>query len=49
MAECMRYRDLLKKVPEDVEIVVKGRGGNVIINVKKHLAKRGLAAIPSMF
>ncbi|MEM3364071.1 MAG: hypothetical protein QXS93_01010 [Candidatus Micrarchaeia archaeon] len=45
----MRYVDLLKKVPENVEVVMKGRGNDVIINVRKHVVKRGLATLPSMF
>jgi len=49
MSVNIRYKDLLSKVPEDVEVILKRGATGVIINVRKHIVKRGVSALPSMF
>lgn len=46
----MRYKELLKKIPEDLELVIENKGGNILVGMKKVLApKKGVKSIPTMF
>lgn len=46
----MRYKELLKKIPEDLELVIESKGGNILVGIKKALAPRkGVKSIPTMF
>lgn len=44
----MRYKDLLKKVPDDVEVEIENRNGESIIRINKKVSKKE-ELIPSMF
>ncbi len=46
----MRYKDLLKKVPKDVDLEFEYKGGTVIIRMgKSPRASNPLKVLPSLF
>jgi len=45
----MRYKELLKKVPEGVELEIEGNNGDVRVKVAKSVKRKAVDAIPAMF
>ncbi|MGB9635010.1 MAG: hypothetical protein ACP5H8_01835 [Candidatus Micrarchaeia archaeon] len=47
----MRYKDLLKKVPEDIDVEIESKCGESIIHIKKKVSKKSteIDILPSMF
>ncbi|GEM_PF-4566120 len=44
----MKYKDLVRKIPSDMEVEFEGKGGYVIAKLKKS-KPQGVRLLPAMF